>query len=611
MNFQTLEAHNVDLENFSYDIQDLVDSIFVGPQGELLEMLNNFNTSYNTNLQVTKNFTLKPGGYGHIKDAYAKHVLRYDMKPRGIMSLFDRIDTYKWRERGFKTCLRTIEEKMKSLRSSGMRWQDNTQQVQDEFNKLQASIIGQLEDIRQMYPHVEVTCKMLPTNTNRLPQERYIFRSHIPYVGDTTEVTDFILLFYLKLNNATMTVHILDESSTIDTYDITMDDIRVASGTYLMPLISRHWGHEFPRTGDLDDGSRGMRNCRYFLEAIYLNSMQLSAHPYISHTTDKYTWNEGHVSNSGNVCTGNMESDIRTSLVNNEIVAHITYLITWLTNYYVPQTNPLNRIHRLRGYGDSKLFHSFRSDMNAVSGTIFQGNTNMPYDCGLGRAINSNMTNASRSTFSHSIQEELALEYSKLIEAKDLPCHNCTMQDNCIEGEYLVSIYSDSLTCEQEGLIGMMYEYDSFLHIVNQQNSRLFFSEQYVYDIRDWDGSIERYEEMIMCYNIERIWSRYSPNIVHSRLRYLWRLRPIDIRRLCIQALDPDSELFHPDATADDISQHLRLYVESDDSQDDTDVDFDWSNIPDEINESVPEEIMTPEQRAIQWAIQNGGANNL
>ena len=43
MNFQLFEAHDVDIENFNQDIEDLANNLFVGPQGELLEDIDQCN----------------------------------------------------------------------------------------------------------------------------------------------------------------------------------------------------------------------------------------------------------------------------------------------------------------------------------------------------------------------------------------------------------------------------------------------------------------------------------------------------------------------------------------------------------------------------------------
>ena len=130
LNFKEIEAYSVDIESFNYDVSNMVNSIYIGPQGELLEKIDDFNGKFGSNIGITKSFTLKPGGYDSIKTAYNRWVLRYDLKPRGISSLFNRIRDYSWRYSTFKQDLLNIEHKMKCLKVSGLRWQDNTDDYQ-------------------------------------------------------------------------------------------------------------------------------------------------------------------------------------------------------------------------------------------------------------------------------------------------------------------------------------------------------------------------------------------------------------------------------------------------------------------------------------------------
>ena len=58
IDFQLIEAYDVDIENFDYDVSNMVDNIYIGPQGELLEKLENFNHKYECSIGVTKSFTL-------------------------------------------------------------------------------------------------------------------------------------------------------------------------------------------------------------------------------------------------------------------------------------------------------------------------------------------------------------------------------------------------------------------------------------------------------------------------------------------------------------------------------------------------------------------------
>jgi len=196
--FQLIEAYNVDIENFSYDVSDMVDSIYIGPQGELLEKLEQFNHNYECNISVTKSFTLKPGGYDEIKKAYSRWVLRHDLKPRGIKSLFDRMQQYNWRATAFKQQILDIETRMKSLKQSGMRWQDNTDQFEEEFDKLKASIISSLNQTREMYPNIDISCKIIPVSEGRMQQYRrrgyYSERGCFPTNMFSDNAVDFIVM---------------------------------------------------------------------------------------------------------------------------------------------------------------------------------------------------------------------------------------------------------------------------------------------------------------------------------------------------------------------------------------------------------------------------------
>ena len=246
LNFKEIEAYPVDIESFNYNVSDMVNSIYVGPQGELLEKIDDFNGKFEANIGVTKSFTLKPGGYDSIKEAYNRWVLRYDLKPRGLSSLFNRIRDYSWRASQFKTELLAIEVMMKRLKISGLRWQDNADDLVIELDKMRENVINGIEIAKEMYPNVDVKVKILPTEMSRLSLEvrrRNYGRQSFPIIADSDDnATEFILAYYIHIRNAVMTTHILNEDETIDTYDTPCGDMIVVSGSYLLPMISRNWG---------------------------------------------------------------------------------------------------------------------------------------------------------------------------------------------------------------------------------------------------------------------------------------------------------------------------------------------------------------------------------
>ena len=666
--FQLIEAYDADIESFSYDISDMVDSIYIGPQGELLEKLERFNHTYDTSIGVTKNFTLKPGGYDEIKKAHARWVLRYDMKPRGIKSLFDRMQQYSWRAQNFKRDTLDIETQMKNLKSSGMRWQDNTDQFEGEFNRLKDSIINSLDQTKEMYPGIDISCKVIPVNEGRLQMYRrrgyHEDRQCFPANMFSDNVVDFVLMLYIKIKSSTMSVHIMDDDGTAE-YDISMGDILIASGTYLLPLISRHWGRTTPITTNAPSNQYS-----FFLEAMYLSEMGKSEHPYIGRSTDKYMWELGGRAHSGNICTGNMAGDIRNSLINNEIMAHIVQLITWVTTYYVPQTNPLNRINRLRSYGDDIKFVQWRSDLNSTSERVFtSGRDNLPEDCNFGSSLLAEITRYASNEDYNSMYNDRSLrfnendvewpvrlhEYLSLIALDDMPCNNCSFKSECNQWHVLQLIFQDSLTPEEEAYFGMLYEYHEYNKNIlsrgrnNHQNYReVYYAEMAVEEAWRWKLDKEHFT-MVMSHKMCIWWSHLNDetfsttnHTYRSRMYALHRMNGVDHRHLfehhylngdsemlwtldnirAYHAPSPDDrldwlnlleryekrqrEMADENLTMEGADEAMREWLES---NNDEDLPFTAPNI--DRPTPVVEEDMTPEQRTIQWAIQHGGANNL
>jgi len=656
IDFQMIEAYDVDMENFSYDVSDMIDNIYIGPQGELLEKLELFNHNYNTNIGVTKSFTLKPGGYDEIKKAHARWVMRYDMRPRGIRSIFDRIQQYSWRASGFKQELIEIDSRMKNLKQSGMRWQDNTDQFEDEFSKLKSSIINALDQTREMYPSVSIECKIIPVNEGRLAVYRrrgYFQRSVFPDNMFSEEAVDFILMIYLKIKDMDMMVHVMDGDSAVSEYRMSMGDVYIASGTYLLPLISRHWGRTTPVTANPQSGSYS-----FFLEALYLSEMFKSYHPYIGKPTDKYAWELKSRAISGNICTGNMDMEIRNSLLNNELMAHIVQLITWVTNYYVPQTHPLNRIKMMKRYGDDIKFIQWRNDLNSTSSEVFESPDGaLPQECHFGEHLSDNTRSYARNQDANSYYHNSDIfdvgsveyllrteEYLKKISLIDMPCNNCGFKSECNQWNVLQLIFKDSLTPEEEARFGTLYEFHDFeVNILHRREAEGYieipFAELALNQAWRWDQDGD-YLTLDICHKM-CIWWSYSNNEsftasssrYRQRMRQLYNMHPRTRNHLLQHHyLNDESDfvwtldnvinyklpLLKRKLKREEVLEDLQEASNETDRVSD-DVIRDWLNddepmpfdAPNREDLVIEEENMTPEQRAIQWAVNNGGAQNL
>jgi len=662
MNFKMIEANSVDIETFECNVSELVDNILVGPQGEIIEALETLRERYNCNLGVSKSFTLKPGGYNEIKRAYNEHVLRHDMKPRGVESIFKRIQDYRWRESGFKGSLLNLEYKLKDLKSNGIKWQDNTDQFEEEFIKVKSSIISQLEIAKEMYPHVEIQCRVMETCANKaMLRRQYTYGGNAHFIGpsDTSETRDYIVLFMVKIKNANMRTHIIIGNET-KRFNHTIGDVYIASGVFLLPLISRHWGREeFLQTVP-------PTSVTHFLEALYLDSFGLNKHPYISQGDDRYRYHAGDDVKSNNVCLGSMKESIRTSIMNVDILAHITTLVGWATNYYVPQTNPLNRVSYSKSYGRNIAFDTFLTesgDNDIVYRTFFEGNGNYTYNtllsCNLSRKLfdeahdharnvfysNYRITNTNSYTVGAEDYLNRKLAYYNHITDADLPCAKCTFNTNCEQYNNISLVLKDNKTPEEEGIIGVMLELSIKDNILSTENDvRIDSIEDSLWTIpRTRERILDSYNNYVRMHRVIIRWlakQGREPSDAYGELEDTPTYRR-KLRNLCNMPIVNFDHFYenvyldlasnfewnrqnvvgyeaglppvpdNPELTEDQINQ-----IE----QEANDILGSGTPFDDPVVTSVPrtpvqtitpEREMTVEERTIQWAIRNGSANNL
>ena len=633
MNFKDLRDWTIDINSFECNASSMIDSIYIGPQGELLEIVDSINAKYGMKLAVTKYFTLKPGGYDSIKKAYSNWVLRWDMRPRGIKSIFDRIGNYGWRYNSFKQDILNLEQKMLRLRSTGMIWQDNTNDFGLEIDKLKSNINNSLSTCKELYPNIDISVKIIPSRSVRSTinrSDRYVGRISFPSIEEIESPEDYMMIFYIYIKKPILTTHILKSSGEIDTYDIPCDDILVSTGTFLLPLISRNWGRNTPRVD-----SAPCSTYTFFINAIYLSKMRLNIHPYIGTSFDGYTWDlDSYLGHSTNVCLGNMQNEIRNTLLNLQIEAHITYIVTWLTNYYVPQTNPLNRVNQLKKFGENRLLSKFSRSANSAAFDTF-ANSIEPEDCTLPIALSSSIRNHSRgktndrygSSFrydvSHDEYKQRLEEYIIHIKEDDLPCNECMHTGSCsIETNIRLFFQEKKYTPMEEGYIGYFIEIAMYRSVIKRRSFEMFVEEAVRHsNYFDPDGY---YELILMSNNCCRRWAEangeqlstslnWSADIYLDRLRLLMTKSRDELIALEEMALNPESTFvwtmsrIDQFAVSDIYTAKLKAKLEQQNRE-----LLELNGMEEVIDEFLlVEETVTPEEATLRWASQQGGANNL
>ena len=124
---------------YNPNIRELVERIQIGPQAEVLELIEEFNDNYEGKytkpIGITKKFYYKPGAYITIKEVMY-HLQWFDRKANSLEKVIQRTRDASWAVRNLGTTVRTFENKLLELRADGIQMQDNTDDAVEAWNVL-------------------------------------------------------------------------------------------------------------------------------------------------------------------------------------------------------------------------------------------------------------------------------------------------------------------------------------------------------------------------------------------------------------------------------------------------------------------------------------------
>ena len=148
---------------YDANIKELAEKLSLGPQAEVLELLEIFNNKYISNsndiyslrrqarmetkpLSITKKFTWKPGAYDTIK-AIINGSLCFNMRAQSLGKIIDRVRSEgNWRMRNLDTDVSEIENILFRLRSEGIIMQDNADDAILAYEILKNHFIEQYQN---------------------------------------------------------------------------------------------------------------------------------------------------------------------------------------------------------------------------------------------------------------------------------------------------------------------------------------------------------------------------------------------------------------------------------------------------------------------------------
>ena len=302
------------------DVNEIADRCYIGPQGELMETINNFNSSYRRFfhshatediISITKKFYLKPGVYANVKHVYNNFVNQFGMKPRGLRSLQDRCLNNSYAGRRFWGDLMRVDDQMVRLRNQQMNWLDNTSTVIEYVDSLHEQVEEELDEVHNMYPNLKM--------------ELYVVGA------DDDVINQCKLIIVVQLEDGMM--NIKHDGGTFT--NIAIDTILLQEKLSLWPHINSHCvgqSRDMPSSSSVIVGDA---------KAIYKNSYKLK-HPFIHR--------QGHYYNPGRadlgwrgICKGDHQSNWSNALWHLDLKAYAYYFTTWAQNYDMLSTNPLNK----------------------------------------------------------------------------------------------------------------------------------------------------------------------------------------------------------------------------------------------------------------------------
>lgn len=308
------------IEDVNIDIKTASDTLFLGPQAELVEQVTNFNSYYNSFydshatsdvIQINKNYGFKPGVYDRIKQVHANYCLGYRSKPSDIWSLKYRIDNNRYKERNFWRDAIAIQANMRRLKANNVGWQDNAVVVEQFFNELRERIPNEIERALNVFTNDNITVGIQESN------------------GINSN----------SWNNLRIIVELF--TSDIDMQVFHQED-EIAN--YKWGSVATKWSIPFWKF--VNNWCEGGINSRYNSSVsnpsakLYPKYPEMS-HPYVSTNGYYRSIDNGWLNHT---CTGDLQSNLKEATWSLDIEALCSLTRSWLSRYHIPRTNPLNRI---------------------------------------------------------------------------------------------------------------------------------------------------------------------------------------------------------------------------------------------------------------------------
>ena len=300
----------------------LPESHLVGLHTQFIDDLTEFNSEYNTDLQVKKTFHWKNGTYDKIRAKTVECVLPFlNNKPRGSHNI---IQVQQHRYNNFKTSLLRLEHVMADKRWHRYAMGDESD---DGYEKWQAWLDAFMRGIENFNTEL----MEIPIIGTNFFGRRYRRNQYDSVTSNTPwhEISDTKPYIMFQFNIPDFKLHIFSQ-------DILLASIPWGGLTVYLEMDLYWWVNTMGNTAARDRMAGRWTNMQVFTpyvtqEPIYTGLQ----HPYIKTNMDRYS--------GGNACFGNYGKEIAKHFHSFQWKHLYSTLIQWASTYHLGTTSPLNQ----------------------------------------------------------------------------------------------------------------------------------------------------------------------------------------------------------------------------------------------------------------------------
>ena len=279
------------------NVKKLAEDIVLGPQAEVLTLIEQFNNRWRSNIAITKSFRWKPGTHPNYKERISEY-LNLNKRCNSLARVHWRVSDHIYGLERMGRQIHEIEDKLYHLRNNDLMFQDNTEYVE----KALSNILNTAEESKDIW-----SMNIIDTNGHRQLQ-----------------IYTLIQPEYIKVR---LGEEIIQEIPT--------------------PPISLHFSITFDSFlnthSKIASGHKGAVKIRLNGSGMLLDNDDHVLHPYVS-SGGGYGQTRRPSTDYVHTCFGDLTNQIFHAIYTLDWKNADWLLNRWASNYTINITNPLNNI---------------------------------------------------------------------------------------------------------------------------------------------------------------------------------------------------------------------------------------------------------------------------